>query len=249
MTYIILAAGQGTKLQPLTLRYAKTQYKLDTNTTLLQRMVRLIRKYDKYAEIIVVVGYKKENIRKELESENVKFITNPFYAVTGSVVSLWFARDYLERENVTVINGDIVFEEKLFEQHICQNVDKPFVYLDSSKKQADKWYIQTKNEQVLVLSKQLDKYFGEYCHLVKLDAVSSRLLKNEVMCMIDEEIYDQYFEIALVQMIFSHNFALYYMDMHEYYWTEVESVNDLHEAQEIHKGMLTSKKMIAQEKN
>lgn len=47
MTYIILAAGKGSNLQPLTLKYPKTSYKLDDNTTVLQRMVRKIRIMDK----------------------------------------------------------------------------------------------------------------------------------------------------------------------------------------------------------
>ena len=54
MTYIVLVAGQGKNLQPLTLSYPKSLYKLDGNTTVLQRLVRFIRKYDKEAEIIVV---------------------------------------------------------------------------------------------------------------------------------------------------------------------------------------------------
>ena len=97
MTYIILAAGKGSNLYPLTLKYAKTSFRLDENTTVLQRMVRSIRKADKDAEIVVVVGYKADVIREELVDENVRFVTNPFYEVTNSISSLWFARDYLER--------------------------------------------------------------------------------------------------------------------------------------------------------
>ena len=40
MTYIILAAGKGTSLQPLTMKTPKSLYKLDKDTTVLQRMVR-----------------------------------------------------------------------------------------------------------------------------------------------------------------------------------------------------------------
>ena len=112
MTYIILAAGKGNNLQPLTLKYAKTSYKLDEETTVLQRMVRSIRKADKNAEIVVVVGYKAEEIRKELDGENVTFVMNPFYEVTNSISSVWFARDYLERENVTIVHGDMENERE-----------------------------------------------------------------------------------------------------------------------------------------
>ena len=51
MTYIILSAGKGVKLQPLTLNHPKSLYKLDDKTTILQRLVRKIRKYD--AEVLL----------------------------------------------------------------------------------------------------------------------------------------------------------------------------------------------------
>ena len=85
MKYIVLAAGKENNLQLLILKYAMTSYKLDENTTVLQRMVRSIRRTDKNVEIVIVIGYKVEEIKKELESKNVKFIMNPFYEVTNSI--------------------------------------------------------------------------------------------------------------------------------------------------------------------
>ena len=116
MTYIILAAGKGSNLQPLTLKYPKTSYKLDQDTTVLQRIVRSIRKYDRNAEIVVVVGYLADAIKAELADENVKFVMNPFYEVTNSISSVWFARDYLERENVAIVHGDVVFSDELVKE-------------------------------------------------------------------------------------------------------------------------------------
>ena len=88
MTYIILAAGKGSNLRPLTLKYPKTSYKLDETTTVLQRMVRSIRRFDKKAEIVVVIGYLSDQIKHELEEDNVKFVMNPFYEVTNSISSV-----------------------------------------------------------------------------------------------------------------------------------------------------------------
>lgn len=238
MTYIILAAGKGTKLRPLTLKYSKTQYKLDTKTTILQRMVRMIRKYDKHAEVAVVVGYKADDVRKELEFENVKFIFNPFYEVTGSVASLWFARDYLERENAVILNGDIVLDETLIRDYVCQITTRPYVLADSSSRESGRYYIQANEKRVLVLSKDLDERYGEYCHVTKLDAVSARLLKREVDNMVCEEMYDQNYESALVQMIFSSGFYLYYKDIAGKSWVEIERVDDMIRAQQIHRGTI-----------
>lgn len=234
MTYIILAAGKGNNLQPLTLKYAKTSYKLDEDTTVLQRMVRSIRKADKNAEIVVVVGYKAENVKKELDRENVKFVMNPFYEVTNSISSVWFAREYLERENVTIVHGDAVFSNEIISSYLTIPTDYPYILVDSSYVRPGAYNALTQGEQVLVMSKKLEHFTAKYCCMTKLDPVSSRLLKQEVDSMINSNMYDQYFEDSLVQMIMFHDFQLFYKDIVGQQWAEVDSVDDLLTAQKIH---------------
>ena len=239
MTYIILSAGRGVKLQPLTLNHPKSLYKLDDNTTILQRLVRTIRHYDPEAEIIVVVGYMYKQIKKELEYDNVNFVHNPFYSATGSMGSLWFAKDYLQRENIVIINGDIVVSDFLVKDVICRHTDCPYVLLDSSRKDESKYNVQVQGDKVCVMSKALTDYLGNYASIVKLDAVSSRFILEQLDEMVNEEMYNLFYEDALVQMIFEKNFELYYKDIKEYEWTEVDSVDDLLKAKEIHRDCLS----------
>lgn len=233
MTYIILSAGKGAKLQPLTLNHPKSLYKLNDKTTVLQRLVRLIRKYDADAEVVVVVGYMYKQIQRELEDDNVRFVHNPFYSATSSMGSLWFAKDYLQRENVTIINGDIVTSDKLMRDVICLHTDYPFVLLDSTHRDANKYNVQVQGDMVCVMSANLTEYMGNYASVTKLDAVSARFLFDQLFQMVNEEMYTLFFEDALVQMIFQNNFELYYKDIKEYKWTEVDCVDDLLNARQI----------------
>lgn len=233
MTYIILSAGKGVKLQPLTLNHPKSLYKLDDKTTILQRLVRKIRKYDAEAEIVVVVGYMYNQIQKELEDDNVKFVHNPFYSVTSSMGSLWFAKDYLQRENVTIVNGDIVASDNLMQDVVSQHTDYPYVLLDSTHKDTNKYNVQVQCDLVCVMSKNLTEFEGNYASITKLDAVSSRFLLEQLNQMVNDEMYDLFFEDALVQMIFQKNFELYYKDIKDYKWTEVDCVDDLLKARQI----------------
>lgn len=239
MTYIILIAGRGTHLQPLTLRHPKSLYRLDEHTTVLQRMVRGIRSADPNAEIVVVIGYMYETIMKEMVSENVHFVHNPFFPVTGSIGSLWFAKQYLQRENVTIINGDVVMEDRLMNDFICQPTDVPYILVDSTVESESKYNVQTQDDKVCVMSRQLSSFSSTYASITKLDAVTSRFLLEEVESMINVEMYNLFFEDALVQMIFSENLELYYKDIKGYNWVEVDNVDNLLLAKKIHK---TSKK-------
>ena len=234
MTYIILAAGKGTNLQPLTIKTPKSLYKLDRSSTILQRMIRTIRKYDSISEIVVVAGFMFDNVQREVEKENVILVRNPFYSFTGSIASLWFARQYLERENVTIINSDIVTEENLVEQIICKETNKPYVLVDSSKT-LGKYNVQVQNDKICVMSKSLSSFYAQYSCVTKLDAVSARFLLEQIDKMINDCMFDLLFEDALVQMIFEDDFDLYFKDIKDYSWTEVDSVDDLIMAKEVQK--------------
>lgn len=232
MKYIFLVAGKGSRLQPLTLNHPKSMFKLDENTTLIQRMVKHIRMHDENADIIVVTGHMHKSIENALEG--VTFIYNPFYEVTNSIASLWFAKDYLVDENVVLIDGDIVMSDECIKDIICQPVDKPIVLLDSSIRTDGDYNVQIAGDKVLVMSKNLDEYHGEYAGITKLDRTSSQLMKDKLEEMIEEGQYNQWYEDSLVQLIFENDFSLYFKDICDYEWTEVDCVSDLLKAKNIH---------------
>ena len=234
MTYIILAAGKGKNLQPLTLKYPKTSFRLDEEATVLQRMVRSIRKFDKNAEIAVVVGYLADAVKQELAEDNCRFVVNPFYEVTNSISSVWFAREYLERENVAIVHGDAVFSDEIITEHLVKPTDYPYVVVDSSFVKPGSYNAVIKDGQVLVMSNKLENFNAKYCCMTKLDAVSARLLKEEIDKMIHDNMYDQFFEDSLVQLVMFHDFQLFCADIVGKGWSEVDTVDDLLHAQEIH---------------
>lgn len=233
MTYILLAAGMGSRLKPLTLHYPKSLYHLDADTTVLDRSLRMIRRYDPDAEIVIVTGFMSDLVAPHADSGTV-VVKNPFYAVTNSIASLWFAREYLLRDDVVIINGDIVVDEALTRDVICRPTARPYVLLDSSIRNNGDYNVQVAGEQVLVMSKSLDTYYGEYAGITKLDRASALLLRQEVASMVEQGMYDQWYENALVQMIFREDFDLGYLDVADYQWTEVDCVDDLLLAKKIH---------------
>ncbi len=232
MKYIFLVAGKGTRLNPLTLSHPKSMFKLDNDTTLIQRMVRLIQKNDVKADIVVVTGHMHKSIEEELQS--VKFVFNPFYEVTNSIASLWFAGEHLLDNDVVIIDGDIVMSDRLVREVVCQPVCKPVVLVDSSIKTDGDYNVEVSGDKVLVMSKDLETYYGEYAGITRLDKKSAARMHKEIELMIEDGYYDQWYENSLVQLIFKEDFHLYYQDIAKYEWTEVDNVNDLIVAKNIH---------------
>jgi choline kinase len=226
-----LAAGKGIRLNPLTYNYPKSLYKLGNGRTVLKYLVDLIINIDTKANIVVVTGFLADKVSGDMTG--VTFINNPFYAITNSIASLWFAKDYLN-DDCVVFNGDVVVSKKLMNEIISKPVKKPYVLLDSSIKKDGDYNVQVHNNNVVAMSKELKDYYGEYGGISLLDGNSSLLLKNEIEYMIKDGFYTQWYEDALVQMIFRYNFKLGYIDIANYDWTEVDEVDDLSRAQIIY---------------
>ena len=233
MTYIIMAAGEGKKMHPLTLKCPKTMYKLDNEITIIKRMVKQIRKFDDEAEIVVVVGFMSDSIEKELFMENVILIRNPFYKITKSAVSLWFASDYLNRDNVVLLNSDVVFSDRIMGDLICVDTDKPYVLVDKKSIIEDNYKVQIENGRVLLISQQITSPSAGYCSVIKLDCISARVTYDEIHKLINMDIYNQYFEDVITQMIFSDSFEIFSEDICHSEWVEINTVDELIKARMI----------------
>jgi choline kinase len=228
MTYIFLIAGKGSRLHPLTLTYPKTLYKLNDDITVIERMIHLIKKYDSNAKIVAVTGFMHKKIESLIDDNNVTFVYNPFFEVTNSIASLWFAKDYLmDDDGVVLINGDIVMDESLVKDIVCSKPEKPTVLLDSSIKKDGDYNVQVNGNKVVVMSKGLDEYTGEYAGIVRLDKNTLKDYYKELEQMIEDGLYDQWYEDVIVQMIFKNNYNVYFEDVANYDWTEIDCVSDL----------------------
>ena len=91
---IIMAAGIGQRMQPLTLETPKPLVRV-RGERMIDTVVRALRE-NGITEIHVVVGYKKEQFEAwAREWPGVDLIENPFYGTCNNISSLYVARAYL----------------------------------------------------------------------------------------------------------------------------------------------------------
>src|SRR3989344_9179183 len=111
---IILAAGTGSRLWPLTNDVPKALSEVNGRTILTNTLENLYR--CGINGVIVVIGYCGKEIELHVGSSykgmGVSYIKNDDYQNTNSMFSLWLARDYL-KEDCLVIEGDIITEEEI----------------------------------------------------------------------------------------------------------------------------------------
>lgn len=117
---IILAAGRGTRLKPLTDKTHKCLTRINGIPILVNALTNL----DKcgFEECLVVVGYLNKQIKREIglirfNNLNVRFVHNPIYLNTHTSYSLWLALKEIE-EDVIIMEGDVFFERSMLENLI-----------------------------------------------------------------------------------------------------------------------------------
>jgi len=115
MRVIILAAGKGERLYPLTRNTPKSLIDLGNGMTLLEAQLESIQAAG-VADVAIVGGYRVEQIEAKLEGYrrgagvDARVIYNPFFDISNNLVSLWFARaEMSDPKGFVIVNGDDVF--------------------------------------------------------------------------------------------------------------------------------------------
>lgn len=100
---IIMAAGLGNRLNPITLTTPKPLIKVN-GVRMIDTAISALHK-NGITEIYVVVGYLKEQFKSlEKDYPGVVLLENPYYAECNNIASLYVARDYIE--NAIIMDGD-----------------------------------------------------------------------------------------------------------------------------------------------
>lgn len=125
MRAILLAAGMGTRLRPLTLETPKSLIKVN-NKPLLERQIEFLKEKG-IDEIIVVTGYLSEKFEYLEEKYGVNIIYNDKYNIYNNIYTMYLVREYLE--NSYVIDADVYMAENFI-------VEKPekSLYFSAYKK-------------------------------------------------------------------------------------------------------------------
>ncbi|MBI2216268.1 MAG: aminotransferase class V-fold PLP-dependent enzyme [Candidatus Rokubacteria bacterium] len=114
MKAVILAAGAGRSLYPLTQDRPKTLLELG-NTTLLERLLGQLTAHG--VTPAIVVGWAKQRVldvlRRSDLATRVEIVDNPLHDRTNTLYSLWLTREVCRGDDLLVVDGDLVLDDKI----------------------------------------------------------------------------------------------------------------------------------------
>jgi choline kinase len=184
MKSIILAAGEGTRLRPLTLKIPKCLVKI-FGKSFLEWQLNTFHNCN-INDIVVITGYLKDLINLP----NIRYYNNSNYDKTNMVETLFTAKDEL-KDSVIISYGDIIFEEHVLKS-LINSEEEISVIIDQNWKEY--WELRFKNplddaESLLLDSNNYiteigqkvtsyDKIHGQYIGLMKFQGNGINFLKN-----------------------------------------------------------------------
>lgn len=219
MKIIILAAGIGSRLgnpfpKPLTL--------LKNGKSIMQMQIDNISSRFDIDNINIVVGFKKDLIMERFPE--LTYTYNPFFDRTNTSKSLLQALKKYKDKEVLWLNGDVVFDEKLFNTlKPAIDANQSFVAVNTRKVAEEEIKYTLKNGYIDKLSKTVENGLGE---AVGINFISSTDIKTLINRLEDCEEND-YFERGLELAIEKDNLKIEAVDISKYNCMEIDFIEDL----------------------
>jgi choline kinase len=222
MKAILLAAGVGTRIAR-ELQRPKSCLEV-SGKPIIRHTVELLG--DNGISATVVVGYEKNTIFDALSGLDVKYFFNPFYKVTNSIGSLWFAREQLTgEEDLLIGNADVFFEQSILD--IATDGREPRIMLaDKTRVEVGDYFVKTVDGKLTAYGKELTlpersaEYVGMAC--IRREAVCD--FAANLATLVEQGRYDLWWENALYE--FCREKPVYIKDVEGKFWGEIDYIED-----------------------
>lgn len=224
MKAILLAAGRGTRISRYLDGNPKCTVDLGNGTKLIEYTISMLKKKG-ITEIALATGYRHQVIENILADADVKFFYNPFYDVTNSIASLWFAKEFLTDDDTLIMNADVFAEERVYD-YLMSTSKNPVLAFDSSRKEEADYKFYCPNGVIEKYGKELTgaDISGEYVGLAVLRRDYIPKFVQQMAKMIDAQKHNLWWENILYELASSED--IYVDDISGMFWAEVDYIED-----------------------
>lgn len=219
MRAIILAAGMGTRLRPLTIDTPKPLIKIN-NESIIERQIKFLLEVG-INEIIVVTGYLNKKFDFLREKYGVKIIHNDKYDVYNNIYTMYLVKEYLK--DSYVIEGDVYITRNFFKKDIEKSA-----YFSARKYNYENEWILRVNEKGIVVKIETGSEDNEYimCGVSYWNEEDAEFIINKLENYISGRGFDELFWDDIIKAnIESLNIRLESINSDDVY--EIDSIKDL----------------------
>ena len=157
MKAVILAAGIGKRLRPLSEKLPKGLIDIG-GKTLLEYSLNALTEND-IKEVIIVVGFLKEAIREKLGDDyrglKINYVVNEKYDETGSMYSLSKANDAIGDNDIILLESDLLYDPKAVELVVNARFKDCILVAELSNSGDEVYVCVDKNKKIIDLGKDV----------------------------------------------------------------------------------------------
>lgn len=224
MKVLILAAGRGTRISRYLSGNPKCTVDVGDGLCLIQYTVDLLHSRG-IKDIGIVLGYKPEVIKEVLKDRAVSFYFNPFYDVTNSIASAWFARDFINGDDLLIMNGDVYLEAELLDLVMAEK-KSPVMFADETRKETADYKFFYENGILKKYGKELEgaDITGEYIGIGRFSRAFLPEFLKQMNWMIDRQEHSVWWENVVYSLTNSQPVLV--EDVAGHFWAEVDYIED-----------------------
>ena len=247
MKAIILAAGMGTRLHPLTEATPKSLVEV-CGRPMLHHQLESLRRAG-ISECVLVVGYRADQIRSQIGTDfqgmSISYVNNEIYHRTNNLYSLWLARQQIAGLSdfdgeTLLLEGDLIFEYELLSALVNRSA-RDVAIVDRFQSHMDGTVIQARHgvAQAMILKSDqgIDFDYSTAFKTVNIYKFSPYTWRNllipELSRYVAEGKTDRYYEAVISDLIAQSRFQMSILEAAPIKWGEVDSVEDLALAEEL----------------
>lgn len=237
MKAIILTAGYGRRMRPLTDTNHKTLLKI-AGVPIINRIIDVLLECN-IRDIVIVTGYLKEKMEAHLNnaypSINISYIHNERYAETNNIYSLALAIEHVTiDQDILLIESDLIFDPSVLKR-LLNNNQKNVALVDKYGQGMDGTVVTVEDGKVTnVIPPHLqaedfdfsDKY--KTLNIYKFSQEFASTIFKKLLSYYARVIDDNcYYELILGILIFMQREVIHAEILDNEKWAEVDDPNDL----------------------
>ena len=232
---VILVAGIGSRLRPITDDRPKALVDLD-GETILGRAVRLLAEYG-VRKVVLATGYRDDAVMAAMRGAPlaVEYCKNPAFDRTQNSVSLALCRGSVGADAFFKLDGDVVFQRQVLERLDASTVEVA-VAVDSGRMlDAEAMKVRTSGPRIEAFGKgiELSVSAGESIGIERIASAATAKLFDALDAQIARGQTDLYYEDVYSQLIARGELEAEAVAVRDLPWTEVDDFSDLERAREL----------------
>jgi len=229
MDAVIVAAGAGTRMMPLTENTHKCLLPVNDRPLIDYSLTAL--KDQGINKIIMVIGHQDGQMRAALSNSVDRFVVNPFYKITNNMASLWFAGSVME-DDFLYLHADLLYHPDILARFLAHPFNFASICVEEKDRFGGEEMKVGREGDHLILGKEIpnDQAMGEFIGIAAFKQDQFHYFHDIMTGILSSGGYNSYFAEAVALASQTHS-----IEMHTFSkipWIEIDNEDDLGRARD-----------------